>query len=329
MDTQQMVKFATNSQSSLPLDTASPEELTVAVMITTHNRADILLETCKVLEGLNPSVNEVLICADGCTDNTVELIQTQFPHYRLWVNQPGRGSVASRDRLIRAATSDLVLALDDDSYPLQTDIVKRVRSLFISRPQLAIASFPQRTEEYPDSLTIEEFGASFFCGSFACAAACFRRAVYSEVEGFFTQFFHMYEEPDYALQCLSAGYEVFHDTSIVIRHLWTSVSRNEIRNHHRHARNEQWSLWRRCPIPYVLFLSPYRIFRQFQYAWSRGWRWVVQEPIWWWAMLKGLPHTLYQRQAIHWSVYRHWIGILSQPIYSEKEWQEKFSRPLS
>jgi GT2 family glycosyltransferase len=299
--------------------------LTVAVMITTHNRVEILRETCEVLERLYPPLDEVLICADGCTDGTVEMIQTQFPHYRLWVNQPGQGSVASRDRLMREATTDLVLALDDDSYPLQTDIVERVRSLFSSRPRLAIASFPQRTEEYPNSLTTQDFGDSFFCGSFASAAACFRRSVYQQVDGFFTSFFHMYEEPDYALQCLAVGYEVWHETSIEIRHLWTGVSRNEIRNHHRHARNEQWSLWRRCPFPYVLGLSLYRLLRQGQYAASRGWRWVVREPLWWWPMVQGLPTVLGDRHPIPWATYRAWITLLSQPIYSMQEWQERFA----
>ncbi|MBE9100639.1 glycosyltransferase family 2 protein [Vacuolonema iberomarrocanum] len=304
----------------------SPAPLTVAVMITTHNRMEILRETCKVLEELYPPIDQVLICADGCTDGTVEMMQTQFPHYQLWVNQPGKGSVASRDRLMRKATTDLVLALDDDSYPLQSDIVERVQSLFATRPRLAVVSFPQRTEEYPDSLTADSFGNSFFCGSFASAAACFRRSIYQQVDGFFTQFFHMYEEPDYALQCLAAGYEVWHETSIEIRHLWTGVSRNEIRNHHRHARNEQWSLWRRCPFPYVLLLSPYRLVRQWQYAASRGWRWIVREPLWWWAMMQSLPEVLGDRDPIPWSTYRAWIGLLSQPIYSEQEWQATFSK---
>lgn len=301
--------------------------LTVAVMITTHNRVELLQETCNIVDALQPPVDEVLICADGCTDNTVEMIQTQFPHYRLWINQPGKGSVASRDLLMREATADLVLALDDDSYPLQMDIVERVRSLFSQRPNLAIASFPQRTEEYPDSLTTDDFGRPFFCGSFASAAACFRRSTYQELDGFLTPFFHMYEEPDYALQCLAAGYEVWHETSIEIRHLWTGISRNEIRNHHRHARNEQWSLWRRCPFPYVLLLSLYRMVRQGQYAMSRGWRWVVREPLWWWAMVQGLPGMMSDRHPIPWTIYRAWIDLLSQPIYSTEEWQEKFAPP--
>ncbi len=308
-----------------PLIHQAATDLKVSVMITTHNRVKELKQSCEVLESLSPAVDEVLICADGCTDNTVELIKQNYQHYRLFINPVGRGSVASRDYLIRQAKGDLVLALDDDSYPLAQDIVTRLKRLFHERPRLAVASFPQRTEEYSESLTIEDFGSSYYCGTFACAAACFRRSVYFEVDGFDPSFFHMYEEPDYALQCLAAGYEIYFFTDIIIRHHFTSTGRNEIRTHHRHARNEQWSMWRRCPFPYVLVLSLYRFFSQFRYAVKRGMNWVIREPFWWFAALQGLPNTLLKRNPISWQVYRLWLSLLSQPIYTDEEWQERFS----
>lgn len=307
----------------------SQRDLTVAVMITTHNRVDILRQTCEVLEALDPLPDEVLICADGCRDHTVELIQTHYPHYRLFIHQPGKGSVESRDRMMREAQSDLVLALDDDSYPLQSDIVQRLRSLFSQRPRLAIASFPQRTEEYPESLQQENFGEPFYCASFACSAACLRREVYLKVSGFDPNFFHAYEEPDYVLQCLVTGYATYFYPKVIIRHLFTPVNRNEIRTHHRHARNEQWSLWRQCPFPYVFFISLYRVFSQFRYACKRGVTWIIQEPIWWWAALKGMPRTLYKREVVPWSVYWFWVQLNSRPIYSDYEWEQKLSKFLS
>src|ERR1017187_1715356 len=127
-------------------------------MITTRNRAEDLRRTCRVLRELNPAPLEVLITADGCTDDTVKMLKLEAPGSRLWVNEAARGSVASRDRMMREARGDLVLALDDDSYPEQTDCINRIVPLFEQNPKLAIAHFPQRTDEYPETLAQKDFG---------------------------------------------------------------------------------------------------------------------------------------------------------------------------
>src|SRR5207249_11951443 len=131
---------------------ALPKLMTVSVIITTRDRATDLQRTCDVVMQLRPAPNEVLVTADGCTDGTVDVIADKFPDVRLIANKPGRGSVASRDRMIREASGDLVLALDDDSYPEQLDCIARFVPAFEERPQLAVLHFPQRTDEYPETL---------------------------------------------------------------------------------------------------------------------------------------------------------------------------------
>src|SRR5450756_2292071 len=86
----------------------------ISVMITTHNRLSDLQRTLAVLAQLDPAPLEVLITADGCTDGTEEFVQTEYPEAKLIINSFGRGSVASRDRMMREASGDLVLSLDDD-----------------------------------------------------------------------------------------------------------------------------------------------------------------------------------------------------------------------
>jgi GT2 family glycosyltransferase len=180
--------------------------MTVSVMITTKNRAADLRRTCRVLRQLNPPPLEVLITADGCTDNTVEVVKSELPDARLIVNQEGKGSVASRDRMMREAHGDLVLALDDDSYPEQLDCLNLLSAIFQLRPSLAVLHFPQRTDEYPATLAQTDFGSEHPTRSFANSGAVLRRSTYLQLPGFEPRFFHMYEEPDYALQCVWAGY---------------------------------------------------------------------------------------------------------------------------
>jgi GT2 family glycosyltransferase len=283
--------------------------MTFSVMITTKNRAADLRRTLGVLCTLNPAPLEVLITADGCTDDTVATVRRELPAARLIINEVGRGSVASRDRMMREAHGDLVLALDDDSYPEQPDCLARIVPLFKKNPKLAIAHFPQRTDEYPATLTQTDFGPAIPTRSFANSGAVLRRSVYLELPGFEPEFFHMYEEPDYGLQCVGAGYEVLYTPVVTIRHHYSGQTRSELRNHHRHSRNEFWSVLLRCPFPQFIGLIFYRIISQFRYACKRGPGWVIREPVWWWQVLAGIPFCLRHRRPIAWARYRCWLQL--------------------
>lgn len=277
-------------------------------MITTRNRAADLQRTCRVLRQLDPAPIEVLITADGCSDNTVQIIKSEMPNAKLIVNERGQGSVASRDRMMREAAGDLILALDDDSYPEQLDCIRRILPLFEQNSRLAILHFPQRSDEYPETLTQLDFGPERATRSFANSGAVLRRSAYLQLPGFEHHFFHMYEEPDYVLQCVAAGYEVLFSPVIIIRHHWSGQTRSEIRNHQRHARNEFWSTLQRCPFPYALPMLGWRVFSQFRYACIRGAGWMLREPVWWSQALAGIPYCLKNRKPVSWAGYKKWLA---------------------
>lgn len=276
-------------------------------MITTRNRAEDLRRTLRVLRGLEPAPLEILITADGCTDDTLDVVKAEAPEARLWVNRVSNGSIVSRDRMMREGLGDLVLALDDDSYPESRDCLASIADLFAQRPQLAVLSLPQRTDEYPESLRRKDFGPVRLTRSFASCAAVLRRSTYLMLPGFESRFFHMYEEPDYALQCLGAGYEVLFAPVVSVRHHYSGRNRNEMRVHGLHARNELWSSLLRCPFPQVLGVAGYRIFSQLRYSCKRDLAWVLREPLWWWQALQGVPYCLKHRNPIPWPRYKTWL----------------------
>jgi len=278
-------------------------------MITTHNRLADLQRTLAVVARLDPAPLEILITADGCTDGTVEYVRNQYPTAKLTVNPMGRGSVASRDRMIREAVGELILSLDDDSYPEQANCLERIAQLFRERPKLAVAHFPQHTDEYPVSLTKKDFGAPCVTRAFANAGACLRRSVYLTLPGFESRFFHMYEEPDYGLQCSANGYEVLFSPVLTIRHHWSSQSRSRLINHHRHARNEFWSTLMRCPLPHSLAICGYRVLSQFRVACKYGPHWVVREPIWWFQAVAGIPYCIRKAKPFSWGQYKGWLSL--------------------
>ena len=280
----------------------------VSVMITTSNRLEELQRTLQMLGKLDPAPDEVLITADGCTDGTAEFLSA-MPNVKFVVNQPAQGSVASRDRMIREARGELVLALDDDSYPEQLDCIARFVPLFEQRSNLAVLHFPQRTDEYPDTVAQMDFGHEKLTRSFANSGAVLHRSTYLELAGFEPRFYHMYEEPDYGLQCLAAGYDVVFSPIVTIRHHYSGQARDEIRIHHRHARNEFWSSLMRCPFPFALGVLGWRAASQFRYACRRGWSWVVREPRWWAQAVAGIPYFIRKRKPVSWATYKRWLSL--------------------
>ncbi len=281
----------------------------ISIMITSRNRREDLLRTCKVLQRLDPPPIEVLITADGCTDDSAELVKEEMPNAVLIINEISKGSIASRVQMMKIARGDLVLSLDDDSYPEQLDCLTYMAEIFENNPRLAVATFPQRTDEYPETLTQTEFGTIRPIRNFPNSGACYRMDTYRQLAGFESIFFHVYEETDYALQCFANDWEIVIFPKLTIRHHFTSVARNEIRNHHRQARNELWGTLIRCPFPQAFGMIIYRIFSQGFCAAKRGPGWLVREPVWWWQAIVGSLNALRLRRPVSWKGYMKWLSV--------------------
>src|SRR5207247_6142701 len=99
------------------------EHMKLSVVITTHNRREELRRTLIRLSELRPMADEILVCADGCTDGTGEMVRSEFQNCALLENEASRGSIYSRDRLLRAARGEIVVSFDDDSYPIDGDFL--------------------------------------------------------------------------------------------------------------------------------------------------------------------------------------------------------------
>jgi GT2 family glycosyltransferase len=296
--------------------------LRVSICITTHNRRVELARTLERIAALSPAPDELRIVADGCSDGTEEFARTAAPHAILTVNQPGRGSVPSRNIMGNATECDVFLSLDDDSYPIESDAIARIRDLFSEQPNLAVAEFPQRTDENPASLNQMDFGGPRFVGSYANSGAAVRTSVFHALGGYVDEFFHAYEEPDFALRCCSRGWHVRFEPVLHIRHHFTGTGRDEVRMHHRHSRNELWSAARNCPFPWLIGVGLFRIARQFGYAWHRGW--VRREPAWWRDAARGFAKHLRRRNPIPWAKYRAWMRLVRRPHNDLARWKRDF-----
>lgn len=292
--------------------------LRVAVSIATRDRCSEVETTCRVLAELNPAPDEVWLVADGCSDGTAAFVRGRFPWIHVIEHATSQGHVRSRDEVMRRTDCDIVLLLDDDSHPIESDFILRLRELFAWRPRMAVASIPQKSDEFPQTLVQEDFGPPVFAGSYSNASAALRRSAYIEIGGYDLDFFHAYDEVDFSLRALAAGYEIYRPAHMAIRHRFSRLNRDEVRMHHLHSCYEQASVWRRCPMPYALPVSLFRALRQAQYAFSRGW--LLREPKWWWTAAWQFAGNLKRRKPVSWAAYCGWMRLLRFPAASEEQW---------
>jgi GT2 family glycosyltransferase len=285
----------------------------VALTIATRNRLPELIRTHAALARLDPPPDELWICADGCEDDTVAWVRAHWPQAQLIVHAISQHSIRSRDEMIRRTTCDIVVGLDDDSYPLDADFVRRVRQRFEAWPRCAVLSFPQRTDEFPATLSTMDFGPRQRVGNYVNAASALRRRTYLELGGCMLFFEHAADEPEYSLRCIAAGWDVIYDTSCVFRHHWSALMRNEIRIHHRHARNEFWTVLLRCPSPWWPWVAVRRAGGQFIYACRRGPGWVLREPQWWFRAVRQLTRVWRARAPVAWTSYQRAIRLTRRP----------------
>ena len=230
-------------------------------------------------------------------------------------NDKPLGSIGSRDRnSTPGELAQIVLSLDDDSYPVDSDFLARLTERFASDPKLAVLTCFQITDEFPETIQSpdEQRGSRQLVASFPNSAAAIRREVYLNSSGFPSDLLPRLRRT--RLRSCSAtllGFHVVYDPDLTIRHHFTPVGRSEARTHRRHARNELWSAAMRAPLILIPVVIPYRILSQLRYAFKRGISWAIAEPLWWLAALRGLPKCLRQRKRIPLADYRAMAATVS------------------
>lgn len=311
------------ANSSLP---TTAEDLTVAVSIATHNRLPELERTLAKVSELDPAPQEIWVAADGCVDGTGDWVRQHYPQVNLVEFNPALGNIKARNHILHAHGCDLLLCLDDDSYPLEKDTLAQVRPYFSRYPNLGILSLLQRTDEYPETLEQKDFGPPLWCARYSDSSAVMRARAVRETGGLSVDYWHVYNEPDVTLRLLAAGWDVLQVPQPLVRHHFTKLNRNEVRTHRYQALNEQLSLWKFCPFPYVVVVSKFRSLTQLLFARRMGWPIWKTEPVWWAWLAKAFLPNLKNRRPLAWSTYWGWMLTVRQPLRTESAWRRRQHR---
>jgi GT2 family glycosyltransferase len=208
----------------------------VSVVIPTWKRTEQLLKTLGRIHECDPLPAEVLIHVDAGDEEGARIIRESYPDAVVLLSASRAGAVGGRRKLVQRASHEIIVGLDDDSWPMEKgffgDVIRMMKSL---PDQVAIVacSIVHRGEDPPPRTTKVRKSATFIgCG------AIFRRSAVLHVGGYTPVVFgHGFEEADLSLRLwdeghlilASEGLRVFHDTDLA-HHVSPSVNGAQITN---------------------------------------------------------------------------------------------------
>ena len=213
----------------------------VTYLIATHNRKDALKRHLDLLlDQTWPEWFEVIVCDDGSTDGTQEMLAGMGNtwHYTLQRFDTGNTdtntAAKSRNNGIRAAQGDVIIMADDDCLPHNYLIAEYVKNF---NPQEVQVGYSSNQEAYLDKVLpvpIEEGGlmdtwwrdwragkfGHFTTQSCCMSAKAARTPAKDGSLGFDERFFgYGHEDTEFARRVAEAGYRLVFNRDAVVWHM--------------------------------------------------------------------------------------------------------------
>ncbi len=234
--------------------------LTVSAVVLHYHREELLSVVLEHLATL--PLDEVVVVDNGSSAGLGELVA---PYDGVRLLDPGRNlGVAGRTLGARAARGDILLLVDDDSYPLP-GAIEAALDAFRLLPRLGIVGGLMR--DVDDGGAVVDFDsvgsfdwllraghhgtppavgwpAFFFpeCGAFI------RRDAYFDAGGFLEPFFTGGPELDLATRMIARGWDVRYLPTAVFDHRKTPLAGERLTERLRvRVRNQVWYFWLHFP----------------------------------------------------------------------------------
>ena len=200
-----------------------------SLIIPTRNRAAILRDTLSRLSNLPDDAFEILVVDNGSFDETPTLAE-DFPHIR-WIALGDNLGCAARNVGAVAARSDILLMLDDDSWPHPGTIERLVRLLRERRDLGAVACRVKLAD------ASHRHDAGGVPGTFFNCGGAIRRSAFLECGGYPIDFDYYVEEYDLSCRLWKAGWTIEPRGDLLITHRRVTQNRDNNRMLHFLVRN--------------------------------------------------------------------------------------------
>lgn len=192
----------------------------VSVAIPTYRRMAQLGDTLARIQSCDPAPAEIIVHVDAGDEDTGSYLAAAFPDVRVLSSSVRAGPGGGRNKLVAAASHELVASFDDDSYPLDGDYFARVCRLFAMLPDVAVIASRITDKGNPIADARAEVGPTVHFGG---GGVAYRRADFIASGGYVAlAVAYGMEEVDLCIRLIAMGKKihatrwlrVFHDNDL-------------------------------------------------------------------------------------------------------------------
>ncbi len=238
---------ATEASQSVLIERAGDEDPLLSIVILSWNRRDDLRTTLGHVSRDPYALREIIVVDNGSTDGSAAMVHRLFPQVRV-LESPRNVGIEGLNVGIRAARGEVILLLDDDSYPAG-DALSQLAAAFRDDPRLGIAAC--RIEGPPgwweQAWPWPSAGPAADVPTFIGCGAAIRRTALERAGVFDPAFFLYQNETDLAARVMDAGYAVRYFPTIRFVHAVSQINRANRRQDYYGVRNVLWIIWKYFP----------------------------------------------------------------------------------
>jgi len=192
----------------------------ISAIVTAYEGIEQTLATLRVIQSCVPAPDEILVHVDANQITCENAIRDAFPAVRILRSDEQVGPGGGRNKLVKAAQSELVASFDDDSYPIDSDYFARALRMFEKFPEASLIC--AALYHVGESIGLDAQSAHW-TADFLGAACIYRRKAFLDAGGYVPlPVAYGMEEVDLAIRLHSHGgkilttpwLRVFHNTDL-------------------------------------------------------------------------------------------------------------------
>jgi GT2 family glycosyltransferase len=295
---------------------STPRRLTIGITSRERPHAIIrCLESMTAVAALDP---EVLVFDDGSPVPVAEqLAGRTFPlPYRIIRDDSAPGNIVGRNRLMREASSDRVLLLDDDAALLDNGAVERAMRVMEADAGVAAIAFAQADRHgrpWDSAMQPSRSLESCVIPAYIGFAHLLRRDVFLQLGGYRESFVFYGEEKDFCLRLIDAGHRTVYLPDALVVHEPDPGGRSKQRYLRYVTRNDCLHTLYNEPLSRAAWMVParlvvyFRMRRVLNVSDRWGWAWIARE------IAANAGSIVRERRPVSRATVLHWKRLRRAP----------------
>jgi GT2 family glycosyltransferase len=219
----------------------------VTVLITTKDRPDDLRRTLHDLHRQDYPCIEMIVIDDGSADGLESIVREAWPAAVYVRHAESRGCPQRRSEGFLMVGGEYIVEFDDDSSPVASDALSHAVEYISDKPGVAVLGFHIYNGAILPEKNYTHAGARYDLNFVGCGVL-FRTAIVREIGGYCAFFEGEWEESEYSLRMLKAGWSIWFFPDVLIHHRVSPLQRRSARSWSRGFRNKLWAMAMHYPL---------------------------------------------------------------------------------